>query len=314
MPDHEGAHRRVCLFAQYDPSGRIAPHVHRYLAHLADCGFTIHVACSGLAGLTEPDREALGRLGITAHPRANAGLDFGAWQHLLRLGCAAGADEILLANDSVFGPFHDLRPIFAAMRERAPDAWGMVASTEGVWHLQSWFVCLSAAALARPAVRRVFAQPFAEMGKPEIILHGELGLGVALQAEKLACAARFEEPRRNRLRRLARINPMHLDWAWLITTGTVPFIKVELLRDNPIRVPWVGCWPSVVARVSDYPIEIVRHHLAVPRTSPPPPWRTLMLYLLLTRDKAVAWRALTRHLWTLRAKARTAPPPAGRTS
>ena len=267
---------------------------------------------SGLAELAEPDREMLGRLGVMAYPRVNAGLDFGAWQHLLQLGCAAGADEILLANDSVFGPFHDLRPIFAAMRERGPDAWGMVASTEGVWHLQSWFVCLSAAALARPAVRRVFDQPFATMSKREIILHGELGLGVALQAEQLACAACFEEPRRRRLRRLAKINPMHLDWAWLITTGTVPFIKVELLRDNPIRIPWVSCWPSVVARVSDYPIEIVRDHLAAPRMNSPPSWRTLMLYLLLTHDKAVAWRASTRHLRTLHAKARTAPPPARR--
>ncbi|MBN8908325.1 MAG: hypothetical protein J0H99_17220, partial [Rhodospirillales bacterium] len=127
-----------------------------------------------------------------------------AWQHLLRSGCAAGADEILLANDSVFGPLGDLRPIFATMRQRKLDAWGMVASTEGVWHLQSWFVWLSAAALARPAVQRVFTQPFADMDKPEIILHGELGLGVALRAEKLACGARFEEPRRSRLRRLAK--------------------------------------------------------------------------------------------------------------
>ena len=163
-----------------------------------------------------------------------------------------------------------------------------------------------------PAVQRVFAQPFTTMDKREIILHGELGLGVALQTEQLACAACFEEPQRSRLRRLAKINPMHLDWACLITTGTVPFIKVELLRNNPIRIPWVSCWPSVVARVSDYPIEIIRNHLAAPRTSPLPPWRSLMLYLLLTRDKAVAWRAMKRHFRRrLRAKSRTAPPPAG---
>lgn len=309
MPDQTGADRpspsRVCLFAHYDPSGRIAPHVRRYLAQLASCGFVIHVACSGLARLDERDRAALEWLGGTAYPRENAGLDFGAWQHLLRLGCAAGADEILLANDSVFGPFGDLRPTFAAMRGRKLDAWGMVASTERAWHLQSWFVCLSAAALARPAVQRVFAQPFANMAKPEIILHGELGLGVALRAERLTCAALFEEPARSRLRRLAPLNPMHLDWASLIATGTVPFVKVELLRDNPIRIPWADQWPLVIASASDYPLGFIRDHLAHATPVPPPRWRTLLFYLLLTRDKRWAWRSVPPTIRRMLARDRT---------
>jgi len=287
--------RPVCLFAQYDKSGRIAPHVLRYLTHLAESGFVLHVACSGAARLTD-DAAALRRIGATPHLRPNAGLDFGAWQDLLRAGCAEGASEILLANDSVFGPFADLRPLLAAMRARRLDAWGMVASTEGVWHLQSWFVCLSARALASPAVQRVLAQPFAAMSKPEIILHGELGLGTALRAVELSCAAAFEEPRRNRLRRLARVNPMHLHWAWLLTSGTVPFVKVELLRDNPIGIPWANHWPQVIARISDYPPELILRHLGRPTPLPSVPWRTRLLYFLLTRDKGEAMRAMAPSL------------------
>ncbi len=282
----------VCLFAQYDPAGRIAPHVLRYLAHLAECGFAVHVACSGTSRLTSDDETALRRIGATPHPRRNAGLDFGAWQDLLRAGCAEGAPEILLANDSVFGPFADLRPLLAAMRARHLDAWGMVASIEGVWHLQSWFVCLSARALASPPVQRVLTQPFAEMTKPEIILRGELGLGTALRAAELACGAAFEEPGSKRLRRLARVNPMHLHWAWLLTSGRVPFVKVELLRDNPIGIPWARRWPAVIARASDYPPELIRRHIGRPTPLPPVPWRTRLLYLLLTRDKGEAIRAL----------------------
>ena len=284
--------RAVCLFAQFDPTGRIAPHVLRYIAHLAACGFAVHVACSGVRHLPAADREALRRLGATPHLRPNAGLDFGAWQHLLRAGCAEGADEILLANDSVFGPFGDLRAGLDRMRGRGLDAWGMVASSERGWHLQSWFVWLSAAALARPAVRRVFEQPFADMTKPEIILHGELGLGAALQAERLACAAAFEEPCGHRLRRLARINPMHLDWAFLVRSGRVPFVKVELLRDNPIDIFWAHRWQRVIAEVSDYPPSLIRTHLARPTPVRMPPWRTLLLYLLLTRDRGEAVAAL----------------------
>ncbi|MBN8908324.1 MAG: hypothetical protein J0H99_17215, partial [Rhodospirillales bacterium] len=56
---------RICLFAHYDPSGRIAPHVLHYLGHLASCGFAIHIACSGLTQLDERDRAALARIGAS---------------------------------------------------------------------------------------------------------------------------------------------------------------------------------------------------------------------------------------------------------
>lgn len=286
--------RAVCLFAHYDPTGRIAPHVLRYVAHLAECGFAVHMASSGIARLSPADDSALRQAGATPHLRPNGGLDFGAWQDLMRAGCAEGADEVLLANDSVFGPTSDLRPRFAAMRARGFDAWGMVASEQGVWHLQSWFVCLTGAAFARPAVRRVFEQPFAAMSKPEIVLHGELGLSAAFRAEGLACGAVFAESRRNRLRWLARSNPMHLHWASMIERDGVPFLKAELLRDNPMRIFWADRWPEVVRRASDYPTELISRHLGAPTPRRSPPWRTMLIYLLLTRDRPEALRALRR--------------------
>jgi lipopolysaccharide biosynthesis protein len=283
------------LFAHYDPAGRVAPHVLRYVAHLAECGFVVHVACSGLAQLSPHDETALRQTGAMPHLRPNGGLDFGAWRDLMLAGCAEGAEEVLLANDSVFGPFADLRPRFAAMRARGLDAWGMVESEQGAWHLQSWFLCITGAALARPAVRRVFEQPFAAMSKPEIVLHGELGLGAALRAEGLACGAVFAEQRRNRLRWLVRSNPMHLHWASMIEREGVPFLKVELLRDNPMRIFWADQWPEVIRRASTYPTELISRHLGSAKPSPPPPWRTMLIYLCLTRDRAEALRAIRRY-------------------
>ncbi len=294
----------VCLFAHYDPSGRIAPHVIRYLAHLAECGFLVHIACSGMSRLSPGDAAALRQAGAVPHLRPNGGLDFGAWQDLLRAGYAADAEEVLLANDSVFGPLADLRPRFASMRARGLDAWSMVASEQGVWHLQSWFVCLTGAALARPAVRRVLEQPFAAMTKPEIVLHGEFGLSAAFRAEGLACGAVFAERRRNRLRWLWPTNPMHMDWASMIEREGVPFLKAELLRDNPMRIFWADRWPEVVRRASNYPIDLISRHLGSSTPRPPLPWRTKLIYLLLTRDRAEALRALARHATALASRRR----------
>jgi lipopolysaccharide biosynthesis protein len=284
----------VCLFAQYDRAGRIPPHTRRYLAHLAQCGLRLHVACSGIATLPADDAAFLVGIGATGRARPNRGLDFGAWRDLLQAGCATGARNVLLANDSVFGPYGDLRPIFARMNARALDAWGLVESHERVWHLQSWFVCLAAAALARPAVQRVFAQDFAAMSKEEIILHGELGLGVAIQAEGLATDAVWRHSAR--LRRLMPVNPSHFDWLSMLDTGAVPFLKTELLRLNPANIAWIGAWRDVIRRRGGDPAEIdaALGNAAAPWQVPIRPAKPIrrVLNLLLTRDHAAALRHL----------------------
>ncbi len=289
-----GAAGAVCLFAQYHPAGVIPAHTRRYLAALAGCGLRLHVACSGVGALATDDRAFLAGIGATGHPRANAGLDFGAWADLLRAGCADGAASVLLANDSVFGPYGDLLPILTRMGAGGLDAWGLVESFERVWHLQSWFVCLTAAALRRPAVRRVFGQDFAAMGKEEVILHGELGLGVALRAERLAVAAVWRHG--GRLRRMIPVNPSHFDWRSMLHSGQVPFVKAELLRDNPANIGWIDDWRDVVQARGGDPAEIdaalgaAGRPWRVPR-KPARPERTL-LNVLLTADRGAAARRL----------------------
>jgi lipopolysaccharide biosynthesis protein len=287
----------VCLFAQYDRSGRIPAHTRRYLAHLADCGLRVHVACAGVAVLAPEDAGFLEAIGATGRGRVNLGLDFGAWCDLLDAGCASRARRVLFANDSVFGPYGDLRPILERMNASRLDAWGLVESHERVWHLQSWFVCLSAAALARPAVQRVFAQDFAAMSKEEVILHGELGLGVALRTEQLAVGAVWRDTAR--LRRLMPVNPSHFDWLGMLESGAVPFLKTELLRLNPANIGWIGGWRDAVRRSGGDPGEIDAALGAPPGThwDPPrigaKPIRTA-LNVLLTHDHRAALRSLLR--------------------
>jgi len=90
-----GGAASVCLFAQYHPAGVIPAHTRRYLAALAGCGLHVHVACSGVERLAGEDAAFLAGIGAAGYPRANAGLDFGAWTDLLRAGCARGAAAAL---------------------------------------------------------------------------------------------------------------------------------------------------------------------------------------------------------------------------
>ena len=281
----------MCLFAHFSTQPRLSASVLHYLVQLTRCGLSVHVALSGTERLADQDREILDGLGIAAYPRPNHGLDFGAWQHLIRLGCADRADTILLANDSVFGPVSELAPIFDTMQARGRDVWGMVESHEVSWHLQSWFICLKASSMARPAIARVFDLPFSQMSKAEIILHGEIGLGTAIRAEELSWSACLPDRRRG-LRKLVAVNPMHVDWISVLACGRVPFIKVELLRDNPARIPWFGLWPKMLRRYGEFPERWIRERILPAAGDTGGSLRMRLLYLLLTRDRLAALRTL----------------------
>ncbi|MCQ8241718.1 rhamnan synthesis F family protein [Rhizosaccharibacter radicis] len=286
--------KNVCLFAQYHPRGRVPEHTLHYLAALRDCGFIVHMAMSGCDEADPADVPRLRQLGVHWHPRPNRGLDFGAWQHLLGLDDVVDADRVLLANDSVFGPLRPLGALVARMEADAPDVWGMVESHENGWHLQSWFLCFRRAALAAPPIRRVLSQPFGEMDKREIVLHGELGMGAAILAAGLRWRAAWQPPRRG-LRRLVATNPLHVDWR--TTLDRVPFLKVELLRDNPARIPWAGEWRRALA---DHPPQMrgmIEAHLNAVTGRPDGPAASLRMravYALLSLDRMDAVRTLLR--------------------
>jgi len=240
---------RVCLFAYYNPDVRLAPHTRHLLNQIASCGFTIHIAASGLSDATaQLLRDDLANpaapIPADVHPRPNTGLDFGAWQFLLSKGYADNATEILFTNDSVFGPLLPLRPIMNRMGEKKFQVWGMVHSEAVVSHLQSWFLCMTHDALYHPAIQRIFNQPFSDMTKDEIVLHGELGLGLAIKAAGLSTGASWSSTRG--LARLLAINPMHADWRTVLRSGNAPFIKTELLRDNPSGIASIHLWRAEI--------------------------------------------------------------------
>lgn len=75
---------------------------------------------------------------------------------LFQKNVASQAPYILLANDSVFGPFRPLADMLKHARAYTLPAWGLVASRLVTPHLQSWFVGLSQQTLQAAPVQRVF--------------------------------------------------------------------------------------------------------------------------------------------------------------
>ncbi|WP_051292088.1 rhamnan synthesis F family protein [Acetobacter nitrogenifigens] len=235
----------VCLFAAYAPDGILPPHTIYYLSQISKEGFIIHIALAGALRASPDSLTFCEAHGIKIWPRPNAGLDFGSWQYLKRIGCADGATQVLLANDSVFGPMTPLTPIFAKMMHNDAPVWGLVGSRAITRHLQSWFVCFEKKSFEHPVIARFFEQDFASMSREEVIWHGELGLAVACNAAELVFDAAWKDWN-SVSSRFFPANPMHTRWRRFAAGRDIPFIKVELIRDDPFNLGVAQKWRSIV--------------------------------------------------------------------
>ncbi|MEM6484779.1 MAG: rhamnan synthesis F family protein [Pseudomonadota bacterium] len=245
--------RRICFFSHYDRDGLVAPHVIHYVRALAAAEYQVHFI-STAPRLPEEARGALKATCSTVTVRENRGMDFGSWRY--GLGVLDGsADEVLLTNDSVFGPYADLTALVSQMRAMDCDVVGLTDSYELLHHLQSYFLLFRSAHAVNVLLPALLEPPFEGLTKPQIITMGELGLTRVVLNYRGTLAAMFPYERYDDGRHLRPTNPTHRRWRPLMRDG-FPFIKVELLRDNPLGLQ-ISDWnvyvsPEVAEEIRDY--------------------------------------------------------------
>jgi rhamnosyltransferase len=269
QPGSSGQKRLVCLFSHFDATGRILPYVQRYLSELVRCGFELHLVSTSPA-LSPADRSRAERAGVRVYCRENAGMDFGSWQwalqHVVRL---AEVDWLLLANDSVFGPIFDLEPVFQSLFAENPDFWGITDSYEMAWHLQSYFLCLRGDVARSEAFRNVLAVDFAGLTKDAIIRNGEISLSQSLVAAGFRGRAICPFDRLRKSRVPGECNATHFYWDQLIGRLRCPFIKRDLIRDNPLKLASAGYWKGFLERYTSYDTSLISDALPSAQSVPP---------------------------------------------
>jgi lipopolysaccharide biosynthesis protein len=281
---------RIAVFSHYDAGGRVHDFVAYYLRQLGEAGFAV-VFVSNSPRLPQETIERLRPSCGLILRRANVGYDFGAFKDgIARIPDCNGLERLLLVNDSVYGPFHPLREVLAGM-DRSAEVWGITDSGERHPHLQSYFLLFHPAAVRSEAFARFWTRLRPVTSKEWAIANCEIGLTRALAAGGLRCralcpsstaaadflkaveergllrAAGLEPVRRRFVRRVhaaasrgVALNSMHYFWDYLIERGGCPFLKRELLRDNPLRIPGVGSWEEVVRSSSAYDTGLILRH------------------------------------------------------
>ena len=265
--------RRLCFFAHYHQDGILAPHALHYLRAIKAAGFTIVVLSTAKLGAQE--QYTLYSMGIDLVLRENTGMDFGGWIEACQRFFPIEAQLLLLANDSVYGPLGKLTDFLDQLLSHDADFYGAVESLEIQPHLQSWFVLLRPAAYRSRAFAELMCSPMQEMAdKLALVKRYEVGLTRRLVDAGLRYHAAFPPSGWSRLARMHPYNPAHLLWREMIAAG-VPFLKVELLRLNRMRVTDTSDWREAVGAHAPELVPLIEEDLARRGAEPLPCFGTM---------------------------------------
>ncbi len=170
--------------------------------------------------------------------KPNIGYDFGSWAvGLAALPAVKSSEHVVLANDSVIGPFTSLAPHLAAFESTDADVWGLTDTRQYLHHLQSYFLGFRHGVLAEKLLSQFWAERRHERTKWDIIHRNEIALGQLLLNEGYVMASAF---RADDLVPAGQ-NPVIRAWWKLIELG-FPFVKREIVT-NPTVAPrseWVA--------------------------------------------------------------------------
>ncbi len=251
---------RACLFAGYNPDGKVYPYIIDYLEELARHCDIFYMA----DGEIDSDGErALKKYCTKVWSVKHGKYDFGSYSELANIYVGWDAlyqyDEVIFANDSCFcvQPFD---AVFAKMDREACDAWGLLATDENnkdyLYTLDEYLAipskklplfCLGSYFLVfrGDVVRDIDFQEFInsvqkEAGRYDVCVKYEMGLTSFLKKKGFKLSAYIKIVYRN--------VTIYDEQAFRLLKKGFPLIKARIFRDNPLSIPNLADWSLIISR------------------------------------------------------------------
>jgi len=271
----------IAIISAFRPIGVSNRATSDYARALQRAGFTVVVVDTS----ADPLQTNFGA-DLVVH-RINEGWDFASWDTARELlsDDLNGAREVLLTNDSCFGPFAELGPLLDRIRSKNFDVTSLTDGWFGGYHLQSNFLLFRGGAIKSDPLGRFFEGYGFPRLKSSIVRDGEIGLSQFLLADGLEIGALYDygslstvfltefgrrtaglalDERhkdqgvirwmvdiRESLIRGTPVNTTHSFWEELLRAG-MPFIKRDLLAKNPLGCPTLGRLVPLLSEVFGY--------------------------------------------------------------
>lgn len=179
--------KRICFFAGYDSEGIIHDYVVYYIKELSKVSDVYYMADNEVSD--EEKRK------ISPYVKAVYGFnhkkyDFGSWQELIKItgwDKISGYDELILANDSVFGPLYPITDLLYKIE--ADKEWDMCGISQGIYrnnherirHIQSYFLIIKITSSMLESLNKFFNQIKIEDSYINVVEKYEVGFSQFLE-------------------------------------------------------------------------------------------------------------------------------------
>lgn len=276
--------KRAVIFAHYDRDNLLDDYVLYYLTQLRSiCEWLVFVTT---ANISRDAIDDLNDICCKVIVRDNAGHDFMSYKVGLECLNVREFDELVLCNDSVYGPIYPLVNMFEKMKNSDCSFWGVTQSFEISHHIQSYFLVFRKDVLTSSCFPEFWKNVARFNNREQIIINNEIGLSRVL-IEKGFKAKVFVDykPRCSDLLRemnflglfsikimyllkilfnrgCGKCNVTHLFWSVIVLRYKMPFMKVDLLRDNYLHLSNLAQYKEMILKTgSDYPVDLIEKHL-----------------------------------------------------
>lgn len=264
--------KKLCIYSHFDRDHIIDSYVVFALKSMRALEYEI-VFVSTSEKLSYSERYKIRGYVSTLIVKKNIGYDFMSWKTgLYAAGDYTRYQQIVHMNDSIFFPLFDPRKMFAQMKERRADFWGLLDSYNIQYHVQSYFWVFE-----KNIVSSRFYHDFWNNCQ---VIHSKQALidSYELQCAKQAAKAGFNvgsfvsftqvystlrdnlDERERRL--FAQVNPAYYFWDIMIETFHAPFLKKNiLLKTHSDYNPDTYEWDEVLRKYCRYDSSLIDRYI-----------------------------------------------------
>ena len=223
MPDTQQSSnenpRRLMVYAHYNPDCTVSEHVLYTLEESFKAGVeTLFVTTSPITSKNDRKKLSAHVLGILQVD--NIGYDFYAWKIGIdsRKEILHKYDRLILMNSSVIGPLFNYSTFLNHLDGIGKDLVGITSSNEICYHIQSYFLYFSRDLFLSEHFEEYWKKFVPVADRQQTIFLYDLGYSIGAYWESTDC------------------NNPTMKYPHLLLEKKVPFIKIQLLRDNPANI------------------------------------------------------------------------------
>jgi len=275
--------KRIAIYVVHDKDGIIDDYIPFYLSELRPCVTHLVVVCNGL--LTDEGRYKLSNYADDIFVRPNIGFDCGAvkdvlfnfvgWDKIYEY------DELLIANDTIYGPFCSFISIFNEMDKRKCDVWGLSLQTEGIKmkrinreseimpsHIQAFFINIKHNLLHSSSFYDFWHKidPW-DYNYNDVVVLYEVAFSVRFRSEGYVLDAYFDTADYFSNVTGDFFPPVFYDPLELLITYNFPFLKTKVLKQKNTKMflkDYSHTYSSILKYIDDntnYDVDLIRDNI-----------------------------------------------------